>query len=237
MPTVDLNWSKNAAVGVSGVSDFDDAREAAESTQGSTNTTSANILSVRFILSTGRGGAQYGFTRSYLAFDFTGYTTGTITNLAFHWTGTTTSSGGQTVRAVKTTAFGSSTNFSNYVSTDWWDSLDMSTVYTTSGFTWADSTSAQSTSLNSAAITFAQSNSYLQFALVNNPYDYSGINPGTSTTQTSYGNWSSNKMFLRFTYADAAYNRKVNSIVAASSNKIDSVVYTDVSKINSIAPS
>ena len=237
MPTVDLNWSKNAAVGISGQSDFDDAREAVESTFGSTNTTSANILSVRFIRASGRGGAQYGFSRSYLAFNFTGYTTGTITNLAFHWTGTTTSSGAQTVRLVKTTAFGSSTNFSNYVSTDWWDSLDMSTTYTTSGFTWADSTAAQSTSLNSAAVTFAQSNSYLQFAVVNSLYDQSGINPGFDTTSTSYGNWASNRMFLRFTYADAAYNRKVNSIVAASDNKIDSIGYTNVSKINSIAPS
>jgi len=236
MPTVDLNWSKNAAVGVSGVTDFDDAREAAESTQGSTNTSSANILSVRFLRSSGRGGAQYGFTRSYLAFDFTGYTTGTITNLAFHWTGTTTSSTAQSVGLVKTTAFGSSTNFDNYASTAWWDSLDMSTTYT-SGMSWPDSTSAQSVSLNSGAVTFAQSNSYLQFAICNSAYDIPGLNPGSDVSLTSYGNWSSNRMFLRFTYADAAYNRKINSVVAASGNKIDSVVYTDVSKVNSIAPS
>lgn len=229
----DINWSKNAAVGISGQTDFDDAREAAESTFGSTNTTSSNILSVRFIRNSGRGGAQYGFSRSFLAFDFTGYTTGTITNLAFHWTGTLTSSGAQSVTLVKTTAFGTTTNFNDYSSTDWWDSLDMSTAYSL-GMSWADSTSSQSHTLSSGATTFAQSNSYLQFAIVNTSYDKSGINPGSDVTQTSYGNWSSSNMFLRFTYVDASYGNKINSIIAASGNKIDSVVYTDVSKVNSI---
>lgn len=229
----DINWSKNAAVGISGQTDFDDAREAAESTFGSTNTTSANILSVRFVRNSGRGGAQYGFSRSFLAFDFTGYTTGTITNLTFHWTGTLTSSGAQSVTLVKTTAFGSSTNFTDYASTDWWSSLDMSTAYT-SGMSWADSTSAQSHALTSGAVTFAQSNSYLQFAVVNTSYDKSGINPGSDVTQTSYGNWSSNNMFLRFTYADASYGNKINSIIAASDNKINSIGYVNVDAVNSI---
>lgn len=229
----DINWSKNAVAGAA-ASAYGDARQAEESTSNSINTTSSNIISVRFFQSTGRGGGQTGFSRSYMAFDFTGYTTGTITNLALHWKGTTSSNGSHSTRVVRTDAFGSSTNFSNYVSTDWWESLYMSTTYSNS-FTWLDSTAAQSVSLNSGAVTFAQANSYLQIALVNNTYDYSGINPGSNVSQISYGNWSSNNMFLRFTYADAGYPNTVNSITSANISKINSIATANISKVNSVS--
>lgn len=232
MPTI--NASKNAVAAAS-ASSFSDAREAVESDSEVLNTTSSNLLSVRYMQSSGRGGTTVLFTRSYLAFDFTGYTTGTITNLKFYWTSTTSAAAAETVRLVKTTAFGSSNNFSDYSSTDWYSSLDFSTLYSNS-FSWPDASSNNNVSLVSGAITAAQSDGYLQFAILQTN-DQSGLNPGLDVTNTSYGNWSSNRFNLQFDYADAAYNRKVNSVVAASGNKINSIVYADVSRVNSITSS
>ncbi len=234
----DINWSKNAVVGVTpSTAGFGEQRQAEESNTGSTNTTSSQILSVRYLRNTGRGTPQYSFYRSFMAFDFTGYTTGTMTNLAFHWKGTTLSNGAHNVFLVKTNAFGSSTNFSNYSSTSWWSSITMGTRYDNgglAGFSWPDSTSAQSQALTSGAITAAQSDGYLQMVLVST-VDYFGIDSGSDQTKNSYGNWSSNNMFLRFTYADAGYSNTVNSIIPANINKIDSVATANISKVNSVS--
>jgi len=233
----DINWSKNAVVGVTpSTAGFGEQRQAEESNTGSTNTTSSQILSVRYLRNTGRGTPQYSFYRSFMAFNFTGYTTGTMTNLAFHWKGTTLSNGAHNVFLVKTDAFGSSTNFSNYSSTDWWESITMGTRYDNggiAGFSWPDSTSAQSVSLTSGAITAAQSDGYLQMVLVST-VDYFGLDSGSDQTKNSYGNWSSNNMFLRFTYVDAGYPNTVNSITSANINKIDSIATANISKVNSV---
>lgn len=234
----DINWSKNAVVGVTpSTAGFGEQRQAEESNTGSTNTTSSGILSVRYLRSSARGGAQYSFYRSFMAFDFTGYTTGTMTNLAFNWKGTTLSNGAHNVFLVKTDAFGSSTNFSNYSSTDWWSSITMGTRYDNgglAGFSWPDSTAAQSQALTSGAITAAQSDGYLQMVLVST-VDYFGLDSGSDQTKNSYGNWSSNNMFLRFTYVDAGYSNTVNSITSANINKIDSIATANISKVNSVS--
>ena len=230
MPTI--NASKNA-VAAAQASSFSDAREAVESDSQTLNTTSTNILSVRYMQSSGRGGTTVLFTRSYLAFDFTGYTAGTITALKFHWTSTTSAAAAETVRLVKTDAFGSSTNFSDYASTDWYSSLDFSTLYSNS-FSWPDASSNNSVTLTSGAITAAQSDGYLQFAILQTN-DQSGLNPGFDVTNTSYGNWSSNRFNLQFTYVDAGYPNKVNSIASANIAKIDSIATANISKVNSVS--
>lgn len=233
----DINWSKNAVVGVlNSTSGFSQQRQAEESNTGATNTTSSNILSARYLRSTGRGSPTYSFYRSFMAFDFTGYTTGTMTNLAWHWKGTTTSNGAHNCFLVKTSAFGGNTNFNNYASTSWWSSITMTTRYDNGGlggFSWPDSTSAQSTALLSSAITAAQSDGYLQMVLVGS-VDYFGIDSGSDQTKNSWGNWSSNNMFLRFTYVAAGYPNTVNSIIPANISKINSIATANISKVNSV---
>ena len=233
----DIYWEKNAVVGVTAsTAGFSSQRQAEESDAGSTNTTSSQILSARYLRQSGRGSPVYSFYRSFMAFDFTGYTTGTMTNLAWHWKGTTASNGANNVFLVKTSAFGSNTNFNNYASTSWWSSIAMGTRYDNGGlggFSWPDSTSAQSVSLLSSAITAGQSDGYLQMVLVT-AVDYFGLDSGADQTRNSYGNWSSNNMFLRFTYADAGYPNTVNSITSANISKINSIATANISKVNSV---
>ena len=233
----DIYWEKNAVVGVTpSTAGFSSQRQAEESNTGSTNTTSSQILSARYLRNTGRGTPQYSFYRSFMAIDFTGYTTGTMTNLAWHWKGTTASNGANNVFLVKTSAFGSNTNFNNYAVTSWWSSIATGTRYDNGGiggFSWPDSTSAQSVSLLSSAITAGQSDGYLQMVLMGS-VDYFGLDSGSDQTKNSYGNWSSNNMFLRFDYADAGYPNTVNSITSANISKINSIATANISKVNSV---
>ena len=232
MPNVTINASKNAVASAT-ASTFGDARQAEESTSNTINTSSSNIKSVEYFQSSGRGGTTVRFTRSYLAFNFTGYTTNAITNATFKWTSTTTSTAAESCRLVLTHAFGSNTNFNNYVSDSWWESLTMSTSYS-STFSWPDAASNNSVNLNSAAVTFAQSNSYLQFAIVN-IIDQSGINPGVNATDNSYGNWSSNNFNINFDYGDSNYPNAVISVAAANIGKVNSIATGDISKVNSVS--
>ena len=226
-----INASKNA-IAAKIASSFTAAREASDSDSATLNTTSSNIMSVRYLQSSGRGSTSVAFTRSYLAFDFTGYTSGTITNLKFHYTSTTGAVAGETCRLVKTNAFGTSTSFVNYASDDWFDSLDLSTLYSNS-FSWPDASQNNSVSLVSQAITDAQSDGYLQFAILQTN-DQSGLNPGFDATNTSFGNWSSNRFNLQFDFTAAGFGEKINSIQPANMAKVNSIAKANIAKINSV---
>jgi len=232
----DINWSKNASgvlVGPSGFESFSTARQAEESISQSINTTSSNIVASGVIRSGGRGGTLYGIRRSYFAFNFTGYTTGTITNLAFHFKPTTTSSGTLSNRLAQFEGFGNSTNFNNYSSTSWWADISNPLVPYSAAFNINDSNTASSVSLTSTAITDAQNDSYLQVVLMNIG-DYNNLAPVVDGTNLSYLNLSSNNTFVRFTYVDAGYPNTVNSITSGNISKINSILTANIQKVNSV---
>ena len=227
----DLNWSKNAiaSIGASGQTNFTDAREAEESTSSTNNTSNSNALSSGFIRASSRGGAAYGFRRSYYAFDFTGYTTGTITNLALHYTPTTTSSGTLSNRIAQFNGFGSGIA-SNYDDGQWWGDIEDPLTPYSDAFNSADNTTAADVSLNSTAITDAKADGYLKFVLMN-ATDYNNINIGVDVTNQTYWNQSSNKTFLRFTYVEAGYG---NSVIGVPSTSIDFVNNVGTANIVSV---
>ena len=227
----DLNWSKNAIAssGASGQTNFTDAREAEESTSSTNNTSNSNALSSGFIRASSRGGAAYGFRRSYYAFDFTGYTTGTITNLALHYTPTTTSSGTLSNRIAQFNGFGSGIA-SNYDDGQWWGDIEDPLTPYSDAFNSADNTTAADVSLNSTAITDAKADGYLKFVLMN-ATDYNNINIGVDVTNQTYWNQSSNKTFLRFTYVEAGYG---NSVIGVPSTSIDFVNNVGTANIVSV---
>ena len=227
----DLNWSKNAiaSIGASGQTNFTDAREAEESTSSTNNTSNSNALSSGFIRASSRGGAAYGFRRSYYAFDFTGYTTGTITNLALHYTPTTTSSGTLSNRIAQFNGFGSGIA-SNYGDEQWWGDIEDPLTPYSAAFNSADNTTAADVSLNSTAITDAKADGYLKFVLMN-ATDYNNINLGVDVTSQTYWNQSSNKTFLRFTYVEAGYG---NSVIGVPSTSIDFVNNVGTANIVSV---
>ena len=227
----DLNWSKNAiaSIGASGQTNFTDAREAEESTSSTNNTSNSNALSSGFIRASSRGGAAYGFRRSYYAFDFTGYTTGTITNLALHYTPTTTSSGTLSNRIAQFNGFGSGIA-SNYDDGQWWGDIEDPLTPYSDAFNSADNTTAADVSLNSTAISDAKADGYLKFVLMN-ATDYNNINLGVDVTSQTYWNQSSNKTFLRFTYVEAGYG---NSVIGVPSTSIDFVNNVGTANIVSV---
>ena len=229
-------WSKNAVavVGPSGETNFDNAREAAESTSNTNNTTSSNIASTKFGIFTGRGSTTFGFGRAYLAFDFGGYTTGTITNLKFHYKPTVSTSYNSSHYLTKFTGFGNSTNFSDFDASSWWDDIVITatSAYST-GFTIADSSTASSVTLTSQATTDAQNDGYLQMVLMTSP-DYLDLNSGIATDNTTYLNWGSNtsgNIYLQFDYASAGYTNPING-TTVTYNKVNDVSATSIEKIN-----
>ena len=227
----DLNWSKNAiaSIGASGQTNFTDAREAEESTSSTNNTSNSNALSSGFIRASSRGGAAYGFRRSYYAFDFTGYTTGTITNLALHYTPTTTSSGTLSNRIAQFNGFGSGIA-SNYGDEQWWGDIEDPLTPYSAAFNSADNTTAADVSLNSTAISDAKADGYLKFVLMN-ATDYNNLNLAVDVTSQTYWNQSSNKTFLRFTYVEAGYG---NSVIGVPSTSIDFVNNVGTANIVSV---
>ena len=229
----DINWSKNATaviVGPTGFTSFSTARQAEESTSEALNSTSTNAVASGIIRSGGRGSTLYGIRRSYFAFDFTGYTAGTITNLTFHFTPTTTSTGNLSNRLAQFEGFGNSTNFNNYASTSWWADISNPLVPYSNAFTINDNTTASSVSLNSTAINDAQNDSYLQIVLMN-AGDYNNLAPITDGTNLSYLNQSSNKTFLRFTYAAPGYQENVNAITSANLNSVNAIATGNINKV------
>jgi len=231
MPVVNLNWSKNAiaAIGPSGQSNFTNAREAEESTSSDVNSTGNNTIAAGFIRSSGRGGASFGFRRSYYGFDFTGYTAGTITNLALHYTPTTQSSGTLSNRLAQFTGFGEELG-SNYNDGDWWDSIADPLVPYSNAFNSADNTTPADVTLLSQAITDAKADGFLKLVLMN-ATDYNNLN--ISVDVSSFTNWnqSSNKTFLRFNYAAPGYNQVINGVPSDPDSKINDVSYTNVSQV------
>ena len=231
----DLNWSKNAiaSIGPSGQTNFTNAREAEESSASTVNSTANNTIASGFIRSSARGGATFGFRRSYYGFDFTGYTAGTITNLALHYTPTTQSSGTLSNRLAQFTGFGEELG-SNYNDGDWWDSIADPLVPYSNAFNSADNTTPADVTLLSQAITDAKADGFLKLVLMN-ATDYNNLNISVDVTAFTNWNQSSNKTFLRFNYAAPGYGNKINSVIAASNNKINSIGYVNVSKVNSVS--
>jgi hypothetical protein len=232
----DINWSKNATaviVGPTGFTSFSTARQAEESTSEALNSTSTNAVASGIIRSGGRGSTLYGIRRSYFAFDFTGYTAGTITNLTFHFTPTTTSTGNLSNRLAQFEGFGNSTNFNNYSSTSWWADISNPLVPYSNAFTINDNTTASSVSLNATAITDAQADSYLQIVLMN-AGDYSNIPPIQDSTILSYLNQSSNKTFLRFTYVDPTWSNNVNGVVGTNLTHVNAIIKDNIEAVNAI---
>ena len=235
MPVVNLNWSKNAiaAIGPSGQSNFTNAREAEESTSSDVNVIGTNEKASSNIRSSSRGGASFGFARSYYGFDFTGYTTGTITNLAFHFKPTTSSTATLSNRLAQFTGFGEEVG-SNYNDGDWWDSIADPLVPYSNAFNSADNNTAADVSLNSTAITDAKADGFLKLVLMN-ATDYNNLN--ISVDVSSFTNWnqSSNKTFLRFNYAAPGYNQVINGVPSDPDSKINDVSYTNVSQVMGVS--
>ena len=211
-----IYWTKNATaqIGPFGQNNFTNARQAAESNSNSNNTTASNTVVSGYIRSSGRGSSSFGFRRSYWGFDFTAYTTGTITNLAFHFKPSTGSTGTLSNRLAQFEGFGSALG-SNYSADDWWDSISSPLVPYSNAFNSPDSSTAQSVTLTAQAITDAKADGFLKLVLMNNT-DYANLNLAVDVnnlTNWNIGSQSTGNVFLSFDYVAPGWNNEINGVV------------------------
>ena len=229
-----IYWSKNAiaSIGPSGQSSYSGAREAAEDSSNTTNTTSTNAIVSGFIRTSSRGGAAFGFRRSYWGFDFTGYTEGTISNLKFNFKPSTGSTGTLSNRLAQFNGFGTEVG-SNFTVDDWWDSIADPLVPYSNAFNSPDSTTVQAITLNSTAITDAGTDGFLKLVLMNTG-DYNGIAVGvdqSNITNWNVGNNSTGNIYLSFDYEAPGYGNKVNSILPANVSQINGISNSNISQV------
>ena len=234
MPAVTLYWSKNAiaAIGPSGQNNFTNAREAAECDSNSNNTEGTNSIVSGTIRNSARGGASFGFKRSYWGFDFTGYTAGDITNLKFNFKPSTGSTGTLSNRLAQFNGFGTEVG-SNFTVDDWWDSIADPLVPYSNAFNSPDSTTVQAITLNSTAITDAGTDGFLKLVLMNTG-DYNGIAVGvdqSNITNWNVGNNSTGNIYLSFDYEAPGYGNKVNSILPANVSQINGISNSNISQV------
>lgn len=150
-------------------------------------------------------------------------------------------SAGSSVRVAKSTAFGgnggsayTSTDFDNWTSLNTVPSPSEPIPYTTTGHTWVIN-ATNTITLNSTAISDANSDRYLNLVLVGNSYDYPNISPTSSYINIASGiQFASTTVFprLAITYTPAGYGNNVNGITTVSS--VIGVEAANISSINSI---
>ena len=233
-----IYWSKNAiaSIGPSGQSSYSGAREAAEDSSNTTNTTSTNAIVSGFIRTSSRGGAAFGFRRSYWGFDFTGYTEGTISNLKFNFKPSTGSTGTLSNRLAQFNGFGTEVG-SNYSTGDWWDSIENPLVPYSNAFNSPDSTTVQAITLNSTAITDAGTDGFLKLVLMNSG-DYNNLNVAVDNNNLTNWNIGSNttgNIYLSFDYAGPGYPNTVNAITNDNIEKINAIGSANIDEVNSVS--
>ena len=235
MPTV--YWSKNAVAsrGPNGETNYSNMRTAEESSANTNNTTSANIQVTKNQKFSGRGSPTFGLARAYFAFNMSGYTTGTITNLKFHFTPTASTSANLAHYIVKFSGFGENpASFNNWDATLWYSGLSITAAGTyTTQFTIVDGSTAASVSLNSTAVSDAQDDGYLQIGLLNSG-DYNNLQPPSDVdvkTQFNIGSASTGNVFLQFDYAAPGFTASVNGTTVAY-NTINLVPSSTIDEIN-----
>ena len=233
-----IYWSKNAiaSIGPSGETNFTNARESAEDGSNTTNTTLSNASVSGFQRSSARGGATFGFKRSYWGFDFTGYTAGTITNLKFNYKPSTGSTGTLSNRLAQFNGFGTEVG-SNYTTGDWWDSIEDPLTPYSNAFNSPDSTTVQAVTLNATAITDAGTDGYLKLVLMN-ATDYNNLNLAVdvnNNTNWNVGNNSTGNIYLSFDYEAPGFGKNVNNVTAANIVKINGVATANITKLNGVS--
>ena len=238
MSSQTVYWSKNAFASSGNQSSIGAAREAEESSTETLNSDSASITAIDAFRSSSRGGTTIRYQRCYFAFDCSDFTSssGTISNLKFNFKGTASTTGNiSNNRLVKTTAFGSSTNFSNYSPEDWFESLDLNTSYS-SNFTYADGTASQAVTLNSTAISQIANNGFIQIAMLIN-VDFTGLGPVADQNvngQMNVGGNTSGNVFLTFDFAEAGYGNDVNTVTSTNISKVNTIATGNIDKINAV---
>jgi len=205
------------------------------------NSTSSNIRTIQYFQDSGKSGVNYQFTRLFCAFDFSSYTSGTVTNLTFNYRSTTaTSNAGaleRRIAIVKFDGMGSGPSFSNYDDSEFFDDIDYSTAYTDVSSTipqWADANQDNAVAMNSTAISDGQSNAELKIAVVQYTNDYNNTAASGDIDAFYFANFSTGASgfvpFLQFDFV-AGYGNDVNGVSSGNIANVKGVATANIANV------
>lgn len=231
MATTTVTASKQAVASKDAETSWTAARDATSADSVTNYTTStSNNQGIYVVFASGKGGGLYYVGRTFLFFDLSGIN-GTITAMSLKVTGDTNTTA--VVGAARSTAFGGSGG-SNLVAADFdnW-SPSSPTAYNT-GTSW--STGLNTMTMNSTAVSDANTNSYLNVVLVERYNDLEDSAPTTDVTKQSGVTFqnSSSPIYLDITYTPSAtgYGNTVNGVGPSSIANVIGVSTTSIASVN-----
>ena len=205
-----------------------------------TSTLASNTRVVEFFRNSGKGATNYRFGRLFLVFDFSSYTSGTITNLVLNYrasNGTTTTGLEKRVAILKFDGMGSGPSFSTFDNSEMFDDVDYGTAYTDVSSTipeWTDANSDATIAMNSTAISDAQSNGELKIALVQHTNDYSNVDASSDQSYNYKANFqTSGDGFVPFVSFDhvAGYGNRVVGVLPADIANVKGVATANIANV------
>lgn len=231
MATTTVTASKQATAAKNAQSSWTAARDATSADSINNYTTSTSVTdAVYVIFASGKGGGLYYVGRTFLFFDLSGIN-GTITAMSLKVTGATNTTA--VVSTMKSTAFGGSGG-SDLVAADFdnW-SPDSPTSYN-NGTSW--STGLNTITMNSTAVSDANTNSYLNVVLVERYNDSEDVAPTSDVTKQSGVTFqnSSSPIYLDITYTPSGYGNNVNGVGPSSIANVIGVALSSITNVNGI---
>ena len=229
MATTTVTASKQATAAKNAQSSWTAARDATSADSINNYTTSTSVTdAVYVIFASGKGGGLYYVGRTFLFFDLSGIN-GTITAMSLKVTGATNTTA--VVSTMKSTAFGGSGG-SDLVAADFdnW-SPDSPTSYN-NGTSW--STGLNTITMNSTAVSDANTNSYLNVVLVERYNDSEDVAPTSDVTKQSGVTFqnSSSPIYLDITYTPSGYGNNVNGVGPSSIANVIGVATASIANVS-----
>ena len=229
MATTTVTASKQAVAAKTAQTSWTAARDATSATT-LTNYTSSTAYNqaVYVIFSSGKGGGLYYVGRTFLFFDLSGVN-GTITAMSLKVTGDTNTTA--VVGAARSTAFGGSGG-SDLVAADFDNWSPSSPTAYNAGTSW--STGLNTMTMNSTALSDANTNSYLNVVLVERYNDLENSAPVSDVTKQSGITFqdSSSPIYLDITYTPSGYGNTVNGVGSSNILNVIGVSKSNISKVN-----
>ncbi len=233
MSTTTINAGKQTAAQSGTKSSWSAARNATSSAIHINYTTiqSNNTSAIRELYSSGPKGGAYRLNRAFFFFD-TSTITDTITAIDLKIQGAT--NGGYNTRVAKSTAFGGGGG-SAYVNTDFdgWTTANGSnpTPYNASNHVW--STSTNTITLNSTAISDANTNNYLNLVVVGGSFDYTDTEMLLPQDLRGGIQFASTTVFpqLFITHSAPSYGNDIIGLPNSKYTKVIDVSKSDISEI------
>jgi len=208
-----------------------DVRNQSQGSIATTFNTSTSADAISVVASTGLRGATATLKRCFLFFDLSSIT-GTITDITLKVYGTSGGGNLNDTIPVEATAWGGD-GTSTSMTTGMYSDLDFSTPYASANTGWTGG-GYNNYTLNSTAVSDANTNGYINIALIDEDADYSNnaptFNPSTSRQYEIDFNSLSNLNKLEVTTSDG-YGNTVIGIASANIGEVIGVATANIEKV------